>query len=128
MTLRTDNLTKRKCIKMNKLTVDIKASTLMMALVFVTACAMSDEAWAATGSERHPVNCATAEGDLRAIESEKKHAEDKQLESVAAITPAGALLGLVTGTEQKRLQMLSGDYIKQLDARAAEIKETCNQN
>ncbi len=113
---------------MNKLTVDIKASTLMMALVSVTACVVSVEALAATGSERHPVNCATAEGDLRAIASEKKHAEDKQLESIAAITPAGALLGLVTGTEQKRLQMLSGDYIKQLDARAAEIKETCKLN
>ena len=99
-----------------------------MALVSVTACVVSAEAWAATGSERHPVNCSTAEGDLRAIASEKKHAEDKQLESIAAITPAGALLGLVTGTEQKRLQMLSGDYIKQLDARAAEIKETCNLN
>ena len=86
------------------------------------------EALAITDAERHPVNCATAAGDLRAIQAEKVHAEDKQLESVAAITPAGALLGLVTGTEQKHLQMLSGDYIKELDARAAEIKETCNLN
>ncbi|WP_050603501.1 hypothetical protein [Ruegeria sp. 6PALISEP08] len=92
------------------------------------ACFVPVDAQAASDAERHPVNCATAEGDLRAIAAEKKHAEDKQLESVAAITPAGALLGLVTGTEQKHLQMLSGDYIKQLDARAAEIKETCNLN
>jgi hypothetical protein len=113
---------------MNNLESKVKVALLAPALFFVSVCAMSDEAWAATGSERHPVNCATAEGDLRAIASEKKHAEDKQLESIAAITPAGALLGLVTGTEQKRLQMLSGDYVKQLDARAAEIKETCNQN
>ncbi|NOD87231.1 MULTISPECIES: hypothetical protein [unclassified Ruegeria] len=88
----------------------------------------SGDASAATDAERHPVNCATAEGDLRAIEAEKKHAEDKQLESVASLTPAGALLGLVTGTEHKHLQMLSGDYVKALSDRAAEIKETCNLN
>jgi len=74
---------------------------------------------------RHPVNCATAEGDLRAIAAERKHAQAQQAESILAITPAGALLGLVAGTEQKRLKMLSGAYIEKLDARAAEIKETC---
>lgn len=80
----------------------------------------------AAEDERHPVNCATAQGDLRAIAAEKKHAQDQQVESVVSITPAGALLGLVTGTENKRLEMLSGDYVKQLDDRAAEIKATCN--
>lgn len=45
---------------------------------------------------------------------------------MVAITPAGALLGLISGTEQKRLQMLSGDYVKKLDDRAAEIKAQCN--
>jgi hypothetical protein len=82
-------------------------------------------AWADTEQKVHPVNCATAEGDLRAIAAEKKHAQDQQVESVAALTPAGALLGLVTGTENKRLSMLSGDYVKALDERAAEIKSKC---
>ncbi|WP_254452873.1 hypothetical protein [Ruegeria atlantica] len=80
---------------------------------------------AETDGKVHPVNCSTAEGDLRAIAAEKKHAEDQQVESVIAITPAGALLGLATGTEQKRLTMLSGDYVKKLDERAEEIKATC---
>ncbi|WP_254429716.1 hypothetical protein [Ruegeria atlantica] len=83
-------------------------------------------AHAATDDARHPVNCATAEGDLRAIAAEKKHAEDQQAESIFAITPAGALLGLATGTEKKRLSMLNGDYVKELDQRADEIKTTCN--
>ncbi|KIC42594.1 hypothetical protein RA27_04360 [Ruegeria sp. ANG-R] len=87
--------------------------------------ALSYPANAADSDKRHPVNCATAPGDLRAIAAEKKHAEDQQVESVVSILPAGALLGLVTGTEDKHLKMLSGDYIKQLDARAAEIKSTC---
>ncbi|WP_254429111.1 MULTISPECIES: hypothetical protein [unclassified Ruegeria] len=90
------------------------------AILAVSGMSMADEA------ARHPVNCATAEGDLRAIAAEKKHAQDQQVESAIAITPAGALLGLVTGTEKKRLTMLSGDYVKQLDQRADEIKTTCN--
>ncbi|WP_170480308.1 hypothetical protein [Ruegeria arenilitoris] len=81
---------------------------------------------AVADTKRHPVGCATAEGDLRAIAAEKKHAQDQQVESVFSITPAGALLGLVTGTEDKRLEMLSGEYVKQLDERAAEIRAKCN--
>ncbi len=95
------------------------------ALIGTAAMITAIPAYSDTTLKRHPINCATAEGDLRAIASEKKHAQDQQLESVAAITPAGALLGLVTGTENKRLQMLSGDYVKELDQRAADIKATC---
>ncbi len=92
----------------------------------VCAVFLSAGVASAANDKRHPVNCATAEGDLRAIASEKKHAQDQQAESIIAVTPAGALLGLVTGTEKKRLSMLNGDYVKALDERAAEIKETCN--
>lgn len=77
--------------------------------------AMSDPA-------RHPVNCATAEGDLRAIAAERKHTQAQQAERILAITLAGALLRLVAGTERKRLKMLSGAYVEKPDARAAEIK------
>ncbi len=103
-----------------------KAKAMFRVLVFGgTAVVAIGPTYADTTLKRHSINCATAEGDLRAIASEKKHAQDQQLESVAAITPAGALLGLVTGTENKRLQMLSGDYVKELDQRAADIKTTC---
>lgn len=91
----------------------------------LTGLLLANTAIAADTDKRHPVNCATAPGDLRAIAAEKKHAEDQQVESVVSVLPAGALLGLITGTENKHLKMLSGDYIKQLDARSAEIKSTC---
>lgn len=74
----------------------------------------------------HPINCATAEGDLRALESEKKHAQEQQLKGVTAITPSGAALGIITGTESKKLEWLSGDYIKKIDARIADTKKQCN--
>ena len=73
----------------------------------------------------HPINCATAEGDLRALNAEKEHAQKQQLEGVAAITPAGALLGLIQGNEKKKLQMLSGDYAKKIDERIAATKTKC---
>ncbi|WP_170381275.1 hypothetical protein [Ruegeria atlantica] len=104
--------------KRNLLLVNIMLASVLSALS--TAAASAD-----TAQKTHPINCATAEGDLRAIAAEKKHAQDQQLESVVALTPAGALLGMVTGTENKRLTMLSGDYVKALDKRAAEIKSTC---
>ncbi|WP_281972170.1 hypothetical protein [Ruegeria faecimaris] len=90
----------------------------LMLSVFLAQTAIAEE-------KQHPVNCATAEGDLRAIATERKHAEEEQAKSVIAITPAGALLGLVTGTEKKRLTMLSGDYIEKLNQRSDEIKSTC---
>lgn len=93
--------------------------------VAMVCIALSSPAVAVEDAERHPVNCATAPGDLRAIAAEKRHAQDQQVESVVSILPAGALLGLITGTENKHLKMLSGDYIKQLDERAAEIRSTC---
>ncbi|WP_170760369.1 hypothetical protein [Ruegeria lacuscaerulensis] len=102
------------------------SSKNMVLSLFLGAFSMTAGiASAETENKRHPVNCATAEGDLRAIAAEKKHAQDQQVESVISIMPAGALLGLVTGTEHKRLEMLSGDYVKELDERAAEIKSKC---
>ena len=103
----------------------VQKRALAGALANILACSLAQGADAADDSKRHPVNCNTAPGDLRAIAAEKKHAEDQQLEGVVSILPAGALLGLITGTENKHLKMLSGDYVKELDARAAQIKSTC---
>jgi hypothetical protein len=72
-----------------------------------------------------PVSCATAEGDLRVLQSEREHAEKEQLKGVTALSPAGAVLGIVTGTEDDKLEALSGDYIKQIDGKVAEIKAQC---
>lgn len=103
----------------------VRSHVTVLAMAGAMAFSGHGVAWGEDTAKRHPVNCATAEGDLRAIAAEKKHAQDQQLESVAALTPAGALLGLVTGKENERLQMLSGDYVKKLDERSDEIKSTC---
>jgi hypothetical protein len=72
-----------------------------------------------------PVNCATAEGDIRVLNSEKAHVGKQVASGVTAIAPAGLVLGIVTGTEGDKLEVASGDYNDQIDKKIAEIKSTC---
>jgi hypothetical protein len=73
-----------------------------------------------------PINCATAEGDIRVLQSEKAHVGQQIASGVTAISPAGFALGALTGTEGTKLQVASGDYNDQIDTRIAAIKATCH--
>ena len=95
--------------------------TLCALLLVATTASVS----AQSISETQPINCSTAEGDIRALNSEKEHAQKQKLRNVASITPAGALFGIVTGTEGERLEMLTGDYEKKIDERIAAIEAKC---
>lgn len=76
-------------------------------------------------SLQQPINCATAEGDIRVLQSEKTHTAQQIASGVAAISPAGIVLGALTGTEGTKLQVASGDYNTMIDNRIAAIKATC---
>ena len=73
----------------------------------------------------HPVNCATAEGDIRVLESERAHVGEQIFKGVTAIAPAGFVLGMVTGTEGDKLEIASGEYNEKIEKRIAKIKSTC---
>jgi hypothetical protein len=73
-----------------------------------------------------PINCATAEGDIRTLKSEKAHVAEQMAKGVMAIAPAGMVLGVVTGTEKDNLSVASGDYNKMIDDKIAAIKKQCN--
>ena len=75
----------------------------------------------------HParIDCATASGDIRALQSEKAHVAQRLVEGAAAIYPASAVMGVATGTESTKLSVATGDYNDAIDARIAEIKRTC---
>jgi hypothetical protein len=92
--------------------------------VFVAGCAMKfkDETKAIKSEQ---VNCATADGDIRVLKSEKSHVAQQIAMGVTAIYPAGALVGLVTGTEGTKLKVATGEYNKLIDQKIAEIKSTC---
>lgn len=76
-------------------------------------------------AEQMPVNCATADGDLRVLRSEKTHVAEEIALGVTAIYPAGLIVGLLTGTEGTKLQVATGEYNKKLDAKIAEIQSAC---
>ena len=72
-----------------------------------------------------PVSCATAQGDLRVLRAEKASVAERLIEGATAIYPAGAVLGILSGTETTKLKVAIGEYDSQIDARIAQIKNTC---
>jgi len=74
---------------------------------------------------KQPINCATAEGDIRLLQHEKAHVTDQIAAGVTAIVPAGAIVSLASGQEGEKLKIGTGDYNRRIDARIAEIKQQC---
>ena len=72
-----------------------------------------------------PVNCATAEADVRVLRSEKAHVGQQIAMGVTAIVPIGLVAGLLTGTEGTKLQVATGEYNKVLDQKIQEIQTQC---
>jgi hypothetical protein len=74
---------------------------------------------------KQPINCATAEGDIRMLQHEKAHVAQQIVEGVTAIVPASLVLGIVSGTEGTKIKVATGEYNKAIDKRIAEIKSQC---
>jgi hypothetical protein len=72
-----------------------------------------------------PVNCSTAEGDLRVLASEKAHVSKEIENGVASIVPIGLVVNLASGDEKARFEVGTGEYNKMIDKKVAEIKSTC---
>jgi hypothetical protein len=99
------------------------AASVVLALL-VSGCAM-DMKKEEKAAEAMPVNCATADGDIRLLRSEKAHVAEQIAMGVTAIYPAGLVVGLLTGTEGTKLQVATGEYNKKLDAKIAQIQSEC---
>jgi hypothetical protein len=96
-----------------------------VALVSAGSCALRQEKVEQRLQSPGPVNCTTAEGDLRVLQAEKVNLAQRIAEGVTAITPAGVVLGAAAGTERTELKVATGEYNKMIDARIAEIVQTC---
>ena len=72
-----------------------------------------------------PINCDTAEGDIRILQQEKAHVAQQIVAGVGSIMPAGIVIGIVTRTQKTKMRVAVGKYDKMIDERIAEIKETC---
>jgi hypothetical protein len=102
-----------------------KILAVILVLLVLPACAMKQRKVEKGLEGAGPPNCATAEGDLRVLQSEKANVAERIAAGVTAIVPAGLVLGLVTGTEGVKVRVAIGKYNDALDRRIAEIKETC---
>jgi hypothetical protein len=98
-------------------------AVLALALVSLPACrTVSREA---SYQLRKPVNCETAERDIRVLESEKASVAKRFAEGVTAVVPAGAVLSIITLQEKDKLEVAIGIYNKKITEKIREIKETC---
>jgi hypothetical protein len=77
-------------------------------------------------AQQMPVNCTTAEGDIRALQAEKINVAKQIAAGVSMIAPIGLVVGVATKTEGEKYQVTTGDYNKMLDNKIAEIKQTCH--
>ena len=75
---------------------------------------------------QQPISCATAEGDIRVLESEKAHVAEQIAMGVNSIIPISLVVGVVTGTEVEKVKIATGEYNKKIDRKIAEIKEECH--
>ena len=99
-------------------------SLLIVAMVLaLSACSAVNE----KGEQdlQKPVNCATAEGDIRALMSEKAHTSDQIAAGVTAIVPIGLVVNAAKGKEGQTMKVASGKYNKMIDTKIAEIKSEC---
>ncbi|HME73110.1 MAG TPA: hypothetical protein VKM54_25060 [Myxococcota bacterium] len=72
-----------------------------------------------------PINCGTAQGDLRVLQSEKANVVQPVAMGVTMIYPASAVIGILTGVEGTKYQVATGEYNAAIDKKIAEIKSTC---
>jgi outer membrane murein-binding lipoprotein Lpp len=92
--------------------------------VLTSGCAMQEKKNEAS-AQAMPVNCATAEGDLRVLNSEKASTASRIGNGISMVAPIGLVAGLVTGTEKTKYQVSTGEYNKALDTKIAQIKAAC---
>ncbi len=104
-------------------TLGPKTAFVLAVAVLLTGCAMQEKQTLQT--LEHPINCATAEGDIRVLQGEKTHVAGQVAQGLTAISPAGIVMGILTGTETTKLRVAAGDYNSKIDARIAATKAKC---
>jgi hypothetical protein len=103
----------------------ICASLCAVGLVALVGGCAEHEKKDLAAAQAMPVNCATATGDLRVLNSEKASTASKIGNGISMVAPIGLVAGLVTGTEKTKYEVTTGEYNKALDTKIAQIKAAC---
>jgi hypothetical protein len=90
-----------------------------------TSCASQQTVQKGEADAKIPINCASAEADIRVLMSEKTHANEQLATGVTTIIPIGLFTSAVQGKTSQNVKVATGDYNQMLDDKIAEIKKTC---
>ena len=72
-----------------------------------------------------PVSCATAEQDIALLEEEKASVGKQLLSGIRMVLPAAAVMGILRRDMRDRAKVAAGVYNDEIDAKIAEIRESC---
>jgi hypothetical protein len=103
----------------------VRILVVFLVLSMSAACARSQKKVLQELKDPGPVDCSTAQGDLRLLQHEKANVAERVAEGIDAIYPAALVVGLLTGTEGTKVKVATGEYDKAIDKRIAQIKATC---
>jgi hypothetical protein len=73
-----------------------------------------------------PINCATAQVDIKNLTSEKARISTEIENGVTSIVPIGAVVHLFSKDEVDSFKVGTGQYNRAIDKKIAEIKQQCN--
>lgn len=97
---------------------------VITAAALIAGCAIQDKKTEKQVETMH-YTCATADGDLRVLEAEKKTTAQRISAGVRSVVPITLVVGLVTMTAGVKYRVASGEYNKMIDAKIGEIKQAC---
>jgi hypothetical protein len=72
-----------------------------------------------------PVNCSTASRDIAVLEDERASVGKQILSGVRTVLPVAAVAGILMGDYGDRLEVTTGKYNRDLEAKIQHIKGTC---
>jgi hypothetical protein len=73
-----------------------------------------------------PVNCDSAESDLKVLEEEKASVVKQLLSGVRSLMPVAVAAGILMGDYRDRVMVATGKYNSDIETKIAQIKRDCH--
>ena len=108
---------------LKKLTLALTA--IILSTVLASADEMSSKMAKGKADVKIPINCPSAEADIRVLNSEKVHAKKQAVSGIFSITPIGLFTNAIS-SPSKSVKIHVKEYDKMLDDKIVEIKRVCH--
>jgi len=102
----------------------LKLLAVLPLLLFLVSCAaISDEARYYMDK---PIDCSTAEADIKSLEGAKASAAKQAASSVNMISPGPAVIAIVRKDWANHKKVATGKYNRAIDEKITELQHACN--